>query len=144
MSQGLWQMSRRDMTSPRPKPWQMSRYIAMSPNFLITEGSDRVSGVKKSGPKRKELCFSPKSTRSAGKSSKNSLKIVGHDPSFEAKMSPFGGLLAHVTCTSPTLWQKCRDMSRHVSGASRFLGKCRDMSKTWPHRDFRQMSKRMS
>ena len=40
-------------------------------------------------------------------------------------MSPFGGLLAHVTCTSPTLWQ----MSRHVATC------------LWCQQIFRQMSR---
>ena len=70
MSQGLWQMSRRDMTSPCPTPRQMSRHVAMFPQFCAHRGSDGVSEVEKSAPLLKSSLLSQKLPRNAVKTAR--------------------------------------------------------------------------
>ena len=133
-------MSRRDMTSPCPTPRQMSRHVAMFPQFSARRGSDGVSEVEKSAPLLKSSLLSQKIAKKCCKNSKNHQKNLGLDPSFFANMTSFGRFRGH----RPQYFGKCCDMLRHVALAARFVGKCRDMSSTRPHRDFRQMSKRLS
>ena len=114
MSQGSWQMSRRDMTSPHPNPWQMSRHVAMFPHFLLTGGPDGVSAVKKSAQKRKNSFLSPKSLRDGMEMARNTQTTSAANHFFLPKMSQFGGSGAprdHIMCTSQIVWQ----MSRHVA-----------------------------
>ena len=140
MSQGLWQMSRRDMTSPCPTPRQMSRHVAMFPQFCAHRGVRWRFGGRKIRPIAEIFTFITKIAKKCCKNSKNHQKNLGLDPSFFAKMTSFGRFRGH----RPQYFGKCCDMLRHVALAARFVGKCRDMSSTRPHRDFRQMSKRLS
>ena len=91
MSQGSWQMSRRDMTSPHPNPWQMSRHVAMFPHFLLTGGPDGVSAVKKSAQKRKNSFLSPKSLRDGMEMARNT-HVAAEGFFFVAKNESIWGL----------------------------------------------------
>ena len=140
MSQGLWQISRRDMTSPCPTPRQMSRHVAMFPQFCAHRGSDGVSEVEKSAPLLKSSLLSQKLPRNAVKTARITRKTWVSIPLFLPQMTSFGRFRVH----RPQYFGKCCDMLRHVALAARFVGKCRDMSSTRLYRDFRQMSKRLS
>ena len=97
-------------------------------------------GGRKIRPIAEIFTFITKIAKKCCKNSKNHQKNLGLDPSFFAKMTSFGRFRGH----RPQYFGKCCDMLRHVALAARFVGKCRDMSSTRPHRDFRQMSKRLS